>query len=153
MGTHTGSPDEPREREETDLHRTPGWWQELPAWLQVALLAVCLPGVLLHEYTHIAAGYLGTPVVDRHRWDLDEIGVECWWAEYSPAWRRGLLHLAPMLAGVSFGLGAMYVLAVLQPGFEIRWLWWVYIAGNFAVYVGASAADLIGIEYFRIYFE
>lgn len=115
--------------------RTPDWWRALPTWTQAVILSVLLPGVVLHELTHIlVAQPWGSGVID---WD--GIACELRWRSDHPA-PRAAAHIAPLVGGYALGVGALAVV-IGQPGITIHTGVLAYASVNWLCYTVASVAD------------
>lgn len=120
----------------TDQPRTPPWWRALPSWAQVLILSTLLPGVVAHEFTHaLVAGPWGT-------WDFDwdDIAVEVTWQTNHPA-PRIASHVAPLVAGYAFAVGALAVVLGM-PRFSMHAGLLAWISVNWLVFTVASIPDV-----------
>ena len=124
--------------------RTPRWWRSLPTWSQVTILAVFLPGALVHELVHaITAKPFGAVAID---WDA--LAWEAHWESESPA-PRAAAHIAPLGAGYAVAMGAVG-LVLARPAMTIHAGIMAYVAVNWLILTVASASDvLVTLHYLR----
>jgi len=125
-------------------HPTPAWWQALPSWTQVTILALLLPGVVAHELTHaIVAWPWGETTLD---WDA--IAFECSWSSPHPG-PRAAAHIAPLVSGYAAAVGVL-ALALGQPGITVHAGLLAYVSVNWLYYTAASFSDVaVALAYFR----
>jgi hypothetical protein len=124
--------------------RTPPWWRALPTWTQAVVLSLLLPGVVLHELTHIlvAQPWGGGSI------DWDTIACELEWRSDHPA-PRAAAHIAPLVGGYALGVGALAV-AIGQPGVTVHTGLLAYTSVNWLCYTVASVADAaVCVHYLR----
>ena len=122
---------------------TSSLWARVPTSLQVAILAVCLPGMLSHELTHLVLG---------RRWaadatlDLDRMAVDLEWSPSTSWWRVVVQGLAPLLVGWLLGaLAAAYAVfaGVRVPVVLVPVLAWAVF--QWAVYTLPFWGDLVSL--------
>lgn len=115
---------------------TPTWWRALPSWTQVTILSLLLPGVVAHELTH---AIVATPW---GRWSLDwdAIAVSIEWTSPRPG-PRAAAHIAPLVAGYAFAVGAIAAVLGL-PGLTIHVGLLAYVSVNWLYYTVASFSDV-----------
>lgn len=111
-------------------------WRRLPVGLQVCLLAVTLPGLLLHELTHAV---VARPFVDGITFHWSEIAVSLVWSD-ERRWPRICAHLAPL--GVGYLVGMAAVVSVVVLDMAVHPLAFGWLALQWLLYVGPSPADV-----------
>lgn len=105
-------------------------------WLVLALL----PGVVLHELTHVLAAPAAADVTVEWR----HLRTRFQWGE-TPLWRRGVVHLAPTLVG--WVVLSPALLAAAWAGVRVPWWALVVVGVNAVAYVNPLGGDLDGVGY------
>lgn len=120
-------------------HPTPRWWRGLSTRAQVGLLAVLLPGALLHEWTHaVVARRWTSATID---WDYLVVAFGDW--DGAPAWGVALVYLAPFLVGWVLGAVVVVVIVVVGvPVTEASVAVGLFVLPNWVVYTWAVVGDL-----------
>lgn len=115
---------------------TPSWWRETSTHVQVVLLALFLPGVLLHELTHavVASPFADVDIV----WGAVAVDME--WRPSTPRGAVAIAHLAPLLVGWLTGLVFVVGHVLYQP--DLPGLAMIFVVVQWLLYTVPVLGDL-----------